>query len=140
MPNDRTPNTEHRLFVFVSVAFVGRFPTVKVVRRKFVVQQLERGYQSVEILTKRPVCGMPLKLRLEERRSRRFGYFCHPRQIVVADGFLVQAAAFGVLVMLRQGRDQFRPAFTLLGAALALGLGGGYLASRRNVFPWQRYG
>jgi hypothetical protein len=49
---------------------------------------------------------VPLELLLEERGSCCSVHVCQPGQFVVADRFLVETAAVGVLVMLRQGRNE----------------------------------
>ena len=67
---------------------------------------------------------MPGELLAEEYRSRRFRNARQSGQLVVADGFQVQATAVGVPVVLRQGRNQLRPAFAPLGTPLGFHGGG----------------
>src|SRR5262245_63776023 len=87
-------------------------------RRELAVQCLEGIRQSAGVPANRPILRVPFELPFEERRSGMLGHFRLPGQLVVADGFQVQTAAVGVFVILRQGRNKLRLAFTLLRASL----------------------
>src|SRR6516164_8678637 len=106
------------LVVFVTaIVFASRPSAVEVVGRKLTIQHLNGSRKHPGVAADGPVLCITLELVVEERRCSRRRDVCQYRQFVIAYGFGVQATAVSVLVMFRQGGDEFRLPFTLLGAA-----------------------